>query len=215
MTTTTFPYTYTTFTNTSPTSFTTPSAIPSVFPWGPVPSFACSAPSSAPSDAPPALPSNTAGSCAISNVETVNAHAFWDMYECCKSGKMSTVGTPLPCTAVCYTADEQSFLELGECLSKRVKMVVCSPPEGQRGEAKSEGSSSASASSAGSSSATASKTAEVSRITGTGTPTSTSSSTPTQAASKASKLAGQGAVSKAGLVVFGVLAVTSAVGLLV
>ncbi|USP77031.1 hypothetical protein yc1106_04305 [Curvularia clavata] len=213
MTTTTFPYTYTTFTNTSPTPFTTPSAAPSVFPWGPVPSFACSAPSSAPSDAPLALPSNTAGSCAISNVENVNTHAFWDMYECCKSGKISTVGTPLPCSAVCYTDDEQSFLELGECLSKRVKMVVCSPPEGQRGEAKSEDSSSATKSTGGSSSTAASKTAEVSRITGTSSPTPTP--TPTQASSKASKLAGQGAVSKAGLIAFGVLAITSVVGVLV
>jgi hypothetical protein len=213
MTTTTYPYAYTTLTNTAPSSFTTPSAIPSIFPWGPVPSFACSAPSSAPSaspDAPLDLPQGASGSCAISNVESVNDHAFWDMYDCCKSGKISTVGTPLPCSAVCYTDDEQSFLELGECLSKRVKMVVCTPPEGQRGEAKSEGASSSSA--AGSSSAAASKTAEVSQVTGTKTPTPTP--TPTEATSKASKLGGQGTVSKAGLVVFGVLAVTSAVGLL-
>jgi hypothetical protein len=109
---------------------------------------------------------------------------------------MSTLGTPLPCTSVCYASDQLSFLELGECLSKRVKVVVCSPPENERGEPKSSSSSSATK-------------------TNIATSSGSSQATVTAAKGAASTVAGgQSVASKAGLVVFGLMAFVSAAGML-
>lgn len=203
--TTTYPYSYTTFTNASPEPFTTPTAIPSMFPWGGLPSSACPAPSNAPSsdpDVPYIRPDGKFGSCAISNVESVNDHSFWDMYDCCNTGKMTATGATLPCTSICYANEQRSFLEIGECLSKRNKIVVCSPPEDQRGEPKSSGSGESKSSS--SASATKADTTVVS-----------ARPTATAAQGAANTVAGgQGAASKAGLVVFGLMALSSAAGML-
>ncbi|EUC50873.1 hypothetical protein COCMIDRAFT_80639, partial [Bipolaris oryzae ATCC 44560] len=202
---TTYTYSYTTFTNASPEPFTTPTAIPSMFPWGGLPSSACPVPSNAPSsnpDVPYVRPDGKLGSCVISNVESVNDHSFWDMYDCCKTGKMTATGATLPCTSICYASEQRSFLEIGECLSKRNKIVVCSSPEDQRGEPKSE--SSGASQSRSSASATKADTTLVS-----------ARPTATTAQSAANAVAGgQGAASKAGLVVFGFMALSSAVGML-
>jgi hypothetical protein len=36
-------------------------------------------------------------------------------------------GSPYPCTAQCVAEDGQTWQELGECLSKKVEVVVCKP----------------------------------------------------------------------------------------
>lgn len=213
--TTTYPYSYTTFTNTAPSPFTTPSIVPSIFPLGPVPS--CPPPSASSSSTPKApfeLPAARQGGCTISNDATVNDHAFWDMYACCKPSSITPVGKALPCSIMCAADATHSFLEIGDCLSKRVPLVVCSPPEAQRGEPQNSQSESRSSASA---SATGSKTESAAPSkTQTQTESKTASPVPPAATGAASSLVGgQTAVSKAGLMLFGLVAMTSVAGMLV
>jgi hypothetical protein len=41
---------------------------------------------------------------------------------------MTAFGSPNVCTAQCRAKDGQTWQELGECLAKRVEVVVCKPP---------------------------------------------------------------------------------------
>jgi len=43
-------------------------------------------------------------------------------------------GTPNPCIAQCVAGVGQTWQELGECLSKRVEVVVCKPAVGEIGD---------------------------------------------------------------------------------
>ncbi|CAE7000540.1 hypothetical protein PTTW11_01095 [Pyrenophora teres f. teres] len=205
-------YTYTTYTNSSPTPFRKPTTIPSSFPFGAAPG--CSSLPSLPLDTP--LPSNypvdrpTAAKpgCVISNDAAVTDHAFWDLYECCTGGEMGVLGMPLPCTAVCQIdgGDEKALKRVGECLSKRVGVVVCSDREG-----KNETESSSSSAGQTSTSSMASGTASLSR-------SASSSGKATASASTGGAGKGvdvqRGQFSKAGVIVFGILALGSAAGML-
>ena len=118
-----FTFTYTTYTTSLiPTIFTPPSTIPSIVPFGPA--LSC------PANSVP-TPQGPNAACAISNAREVNDHAFWDLYECCKGKDVTASGTPNPCTAQCVAGDGQTWQELGECLSKRVEVVVCKPAFGE------------------------------------------------------------------------------------
>jgi len=128
---------------------------------------------------------------------------------------MGVLGMPLPCTAVCEVedGDEQGLRRVGECLSKRVGVVVCSDRKGGNGT-ESDGSSSGS-----SSSSSAGQTSTSSRAaSGTASLSASSSAGATPSASTGGTSKGfggqKGEVSKAGLMVFGVLALGSAVGML-
>jgi hypothetical protein len=127
--TTTYPFAYTTYSTSHASSkFTTPTAIPSMFPFGP--GFSCSASSSAtplPSNFPNAQPFGTKAACMISNDRAVNDHAFWDLYACCKSMDLTSGANANTCSAQCSAGEGQTWQELGECLSKRVDVVVCKP----------------------------------------------------------------------------------------
>ncbi|KAI1515561.1 hypothetical protein L13192_11627 [Pyrenophora tritici-repentis] len=205
-------YTYTTYTNSSPTPFRKPTIIPSSFPFGGAPG--CSSLPSLPTDTP--LPSNypvdrpsaAKPGCVISNDADVNDHAFWDLYECCTWGDMGVLGMPLPCTAVCVieSGDEQTLRRLGECLSKRVGVVVCSDRERMN---ETESSSSSSSVGETSTSMAASGTASLSASLSGG-------ATASAATGGAGKGVGvqRGDVSRAGVMVFGILALASAVGML-
>jgi hypothetical protein len=130
--TTTYPFTFTTYFNSLPaTTFSKPTIIPSIFSWGP--GLSCSAnsqPTPQPSQFPIDRPLGLEGACVISNAREINDHAFWDLYDCCKSKNMTAFGSSGSgvCTAQCRTKDAQTWQELGECLAKRVEVVVCKPP---------------------------------------------------------------------------------------
>lgn len=123
---------------------------------------------------------------------------------------MGSLGMPLPCTAVCNVdvGDEEGLKRVGECLSKRVEVVVCSDQEGND-DSQSSSSSSSSASAGKTSSRVSSGTAGAS-ASASGKATASAS---TGGAGRG--VGGQGGeFSKAGLVVFGVLALGSVVGML-
>jgi hypothetical protein len=225
--TTTYPFTYTTWTNTSPSSFTKPTEFPSIFSFGPA--VGCASKSANPSAS--AQPSNyplnrpvdvSAGFCVISNAAEHNDHAFWDMYACCASEDISAIGSPLPCTAICKTKEGQTFHDLGWCLNERVDVVICSPPAEQRGNATDPDAASssvgASQSTTGVASGTMSGSAGVSSTVSGSSSASASSASASSAVSTgaASTVGGvQGSTSKAGLVIFGLLALGSAAGMFV
>lgn len=121
---------------------------------------------------------------------------------------MGSLGLPLPCTAVCWADGAQSFLDLGRCLSERVEFVVCSPPEEERGQ-EPEGSSSGASASKTSAGETQTQTqTESASGTGGAEPTVTDST------GAASAVGGVHVGStKAGLVVFGLIALGSAAGM--
>ena len=127
---------------------------------------------------------------------------------------MGVLGMPLPCTAVCEVedGDEQGLRRVGECLSKRVGVVVCSDRQGGNGT-ESDGSSS-STSSAGQTS-TSSRAASGTASLG-ASASSSAGATPSASTGGAGKGFGgqKGEVSKAGLMVFAILALGSAVGML-
>lgn len=98
----------------------------------------------------------------ISNDVTVNDHAFWDLYACCKGSNLNAFGYPNLCSAQCIVDEGQSWQEVGECLSKRVDVVICKPREeeirkptssSEAGGSQSRTSSAASASGSGSAAA--------------------------------------------------------------
>jgi hypothetical protein len=217
--TTTYPFTYTTFTNVSPSPFTKPTEFPSVFSFG---SAVGCASNSVQSDTP-AQPSNyplgrsvgRSGGCVISNDAEYNDHAFWDMYACCESKDFSAMGKPFPCTAMCLAKGGQSFQDLGECLSKRVDVVICSPPFEEIGNAtESDAASSSVASSllpSSSASGSASGSGSVSGSASASASGSSSSAVSAGAASAVGRV--QGSSSKAALAIFGIVAFGSAAGM--
>lgn len=196
--TTTYPFSYTTYTNDSPAAFTRPTEFPSVFSFGSAVSCTSSASATAsalPSGLPIDRPVGAQAACVISNAAEVNDHAFWDLYACCKGSNMTAFGGATLCTAQCTPGEGQTWQELGECLSERVEAVVCKP------NAEEIGNSTNSASTAASGSPTRSAS-------GSGAVTSL----PTGAASTMGVV--HSTSSKAGLVVFGLLALGSAAGML-
>lgn len=209
--TTTYNYSYTTYTNASPSPFTKPTEFPSIFSYGPAVGCASNsvAPeqSAQPSSYPISRPEGRNGGCVISNDADINDHAFWDMYACCSSNDSTALGSPFPCTASCSITDGQSFLDLGECLSKRVEIVICSPPFDQIDR----NSTDPDAASSGSGSGTAAQSTPAGTMSESGS-ASTSAADSTGAASAVGVT--QGASSKAGLLLFGIMAFGSAAGML-
>jgi hypothetical protein len=203
--TTTYPFSLTTYTNASPSAFTKPTVMPSVFSFGGAPG--CSARSDT-----PAQPTGSYGGCAISNAAEVNDHAFWDMYACCSGGEFSAIGMPFPCTAVCEAKDGQSFQELGECLSKRVETVVCKPASNEIG---SESGSASGSSSVSKTTAQESTTAtETATGTVSGGASGTDETTLPESTGAANTVHGVPATSsKAAFMIFGLVAVGSAAGM--
>lgn len=199
--TTTYPFTYTTFSNPSPAPFTKPSTIPSIFSFGSALNCASNsiAPSASaqPSNAPIDRPLGLEGACVISNAAEVNDHAFWDLYACCKGLDITAFGSPGTCTAQCRAEDGQTWQELGECLSKRVEIVVCKPQFSEIGRNNTQQSSVSGAQSSPTRAASGASSGVLQASTG-----------------GASSLdAAHATFSKAGLVVFGILALGSAAGM--
>jgi hypothetical protein len=209
--TTTYNYSYTTYTNASPSPFTKPTEFPSIFSYGPAVGCASNsvAPeqSAQPSSYPIGRPEGRNGGCVISNDADINDHAFWDMYACFSTNDSTASGSPFPCTASCSITDGQSFLDLGECLSKRVEIVICSPPFDQIDR----NSTDPDAASSGSGSGTAAQSTPAGTMSESGS-ASTSAADSTGAASAVGVT--QGASSKAGLLLFGIMAFGSAAGML-
>lgn len=139
--TTTYPFTYTTFSNASPSPFTEPTEVPSIFSFGSALNCASNSVKPTPSALPIDKPLGLQPACVISNAAEVNDHAFWDLYACCKGGDMTAFGSPGTCTAQCRAEDGQTWQELGECLSKRVEYVVCKPEFSEIGRNETEQSS--------------------------------------------------------------------------
>ncbi|KAF2831162.1 hypothetical protein CC86DRAFT_135546 [Ophiobolus disseminans] len=196
--TTTYPFTYTTYTTSlSSTSFTRPTLVPTLVPFGAA--FSCSANAVA-------TPQGTSAACAISNAREVNDHAFWDLYECCKGKEVTANGTPNPCTAQCVAGNGQTWQELGECLNKKVQVVVCKPADGEIARSSSGGAASQTSSGVGSAT--------------TGRPSGTASGS--ASGGQASAYIGAGSMvgvahvggSKTAVVVFCILAVGSFAGML-
>ncbi|KAF1912613.1 hypothetical protein BDU57DRAFT_523003 [Ampelomyces quisqualis] len=193
-------------------SFTRPTAIPSVFSFGPASSCTSNSVSQAtpfPSPFPRDTPSGSSReACVISNDADVNDHAFWDLYACCKGMDMTAIGEPNLCSAQCSVGPGQSVLDLGECLSKRVDVVVCRV--GASGDGMAGGSPSQSAGQSGS------------RTSGASTGASASGSQSGSASGSASVSTGIGNAvgvvhvggGKMGVVVFSMLAVGSFVWML-
>lgn len=198
--TTTYPFTYTTYSNPSPAPFTKPSTIPSIFSFGSALNCASNsiAPSASaqPSNAPIDRPLGLEAACVISNAAEVNDHAFWDLYACCKGLDMTAFGSPGTCTAQCRAEDGQSWQDLGECLSKRVEFVVCKPQYIEIGRNNTQQSSTQSS----------------------GTPAASGASSSTGVLQASTGGASSvdvvhATTSKAGLLVFGILALGSAAGM--
>lgn len=140
--TTTYSFAITTFTNALPS---TPSSYPTTYTdttWLP-PTTAdteCASASAYPSiDGPLGLQA----ACVISNAADINPNAFWDMYACCPGHDLQSygysirageAGSPGICMMQCRIADNATttWQEVGECLQKRVKEVVCAPRYAER-----------------------------------------------------------------------------------
>jgi hypothetical protein len=184
---------YTTFSTSLPSSkFSTPTLVPSIFSWGP----ALSCASASPSNFPLQRPTDRGAACAISNARAVNDHAFWDLYACCKGTNLTAIGDA--CTGVCRVGQGQTAKEVGECLAKRVEVVVCKLGEG---EAASAWSSSVASSTGGS--------------IGSATRAASASAAASQSASAGNAVGVVNvAHSKAGAVVFGMLAMGAFSGMI-
>jgi hypothetical protein len=159
------------------------------------------------------LPSTTfktpTAACMISNDRTVNDHAFWDLYACCKGLDITASGTDVTtenhfntCSAQCSVGDEQTWQDLGECLSKRVEVVVCSPRWLEIG--RNDTSSGTRSGTAGQSGTSVSGSASTSMA---------GQSSPSTGAAGMNAVAHVGG-SKTGAVVFGLLAMGSFVGMM-
>jgi len=210
MATTTYPFSYTTFTNTSPQPFTKPTILPTgMFSFGPV--MSCSANSIAPSasarpsGAPIDVVQGTKAGCIITNSQDESTHAFWDLY-CCKSRNITAVGKPLPCSAQCSVGDDQTWQDLGSCLSKRNTIVVCKPDNSEIGSVNPAAASKSSGAAPSGSSSGAGTSAGGASATGGAKP-----SVATGGASSVDVV--HATFSKAGVFVFALMAVTSAAGM--
>ncbi|KAH8732986.1 hypothetical protein GQ44DRAFT_721216 [Phaeosphaeriaceae sp. PMI808] len=203
--TTTYPFTYTTYSTSLPsTSFSRPTIVPSIFSFGP--GLSCSANSMAsarPSNFPIENPLGLRPACAISNAREINDHAFWDLYECCKGKNMVGHGSPNVCTVDCVAENGQTWQELGECLSKRVEVVICKPDFSEIGRNRT-GESSARSSTPANQSRSSSGTGSA-----TNSPTQTSQSRGAGSTVSVTHISG----SKAAAVLFAVMAVGSFMGM--
>lgn len=212
MATTTYPFTYTTFTNTAPQPFTKPTVFPTgIFSFGPVMSCASNSATASPtaSAVPVDMVQGTGAGCVISNAQEVSNHAFWDLYDCCKSRNITAIGKPFPCSAQCLASNGQTWQDLGKCLSQRNAIVVCKPDNSEIGSVVSSAAS-----------ASASKAASSGGVAGSGTSAGGAASATGGAAQPSKQSAGASSldvthatVSKAGLFVFGLVALTSAAGM--
>lgn len=135
--TTTYPFYETTYTNPSPS---TPSSYPTTYTdtkWLP---FVSADTWCASATAYPSIegPLGLKPACVISNAAEINPNAFWDVYDCCPGRDMSAsgysstgdeVGNPGICMIQCTIGDDDgvTWQQVGECLQKRVKEVVCMP----------------------------------------------------------------------------------------
>ncbi|KAH6637962.1 hypothetical protein C7974DRAFT_451166 [Boeremia exigua] len=80
--------------------------------------------------------------CVISNAAEINPNAFWDVYDCCPGHDLSSYGyssrgdeesSPGICMMQCIINDDTTtWQQVGECLQKRVKEVVCAPKYEER-----------------------------------------------------------------------------------
>jgi hypothetical protein len=210
--TTTYPFTYTTYSTSLPSSkFSTPTIVPSIFSWGAAAS--CSANSMSrpqPSNFPIDRPSGLDAACVISNAREVNDHAFWDLYACCKSLRMTASGSPNVCTAQCTAGNGQTWQELGDCLSKRVEVVVCRPAFIEIGRNQTEGSGVSSSVSASQTKSSTSSGVGSASASGSGAQVSGSQSTGAGSAVGVVHVVG----SKAGVALFVVLAFGSFAGMM-
>lgn len=135
--TTTYPFVFTTYTNPSPsTQFFYPTTYTDTT-WLPLVSAdtRCSSETAYPRiEGPDGLKAG----CVISNAVDINPHAFWDVYDCCPGRDMSAYGylgsnadpgNPGICMVQCSIneSDAVTWQQVGECLQKRVKEVVCKP----------------------------------------------------------------------------------------
>ncbi|KAJ4989196.1 hypothetical protein SVAN01_05275 [Stagonosporopsis vannaccii] len=134
--TTTYPFYATTYTNPSPSA---PSSYPTTYTdttWLP-PTSADTHCVSATAYPSVRGPQGLKAACVISNAADINPNAFWDVYECCPGHDLSAYGysytgdeTPNPgiCMMQCTIGDDgTTWQQVGECLQKRAKEVVCAP----------------------------------------------------------------------------------------
>ena len=116
---------------------------------------------------------------------------------------MTAIGDPNLCSAQCSVDEGQSVQDLGECLSERVDVVVCRVVAG--GNATVGGSSS--------SSATGSQSRTSASMSASASTSQSGSAAPSTGAGNALGVAHVGG-GKKGIVVFGMLAVGSFVGMM-
>lgn len=151
----------------------------------------------------------------ISNAEEVNPNAFWDMYACCPGHGIEASGYSFGeegeseagiCMVQCRIGKGESttWQEVGECLQKRVKEVVCAPRYEERFSSYTDGDAETSEGVSGSSVAVSSG-----KETGSAS-ASASASASTGAGSRG--VVHVGSV-KVGLFTFGLLALGSAAGM--
>jgi hypothetical protein len=186
--TTTYPFTYTTFSGSPTLSFTSPSASPTQYIFKPAEN--CSP--------IPDGPLGLNASCVISNSKDVSDHAFWDLIACCNGAYVQAFGDGNLCTSTCQ-AQGQTWQELMSCLSERAPIVVCKP---DYDEIQDDDPTTAS---------------ELPTLIG--TPTSSGSGSGPTAAESSGQASTVGIAyagnSKFGFMVFGMIAVSSVVGMLI
>jgi hypothetical protein len=215
--TTTYPFVDTTYTNPSPS---TQSIYPTTYTGSKQLPIASADTRCSSATAYPSIegPSGLKPACVIHNAAEINPHAFWDVYECCpghditSSSYSSSSGEPMNegiCMVQCTVneGDGVTWQQVGECLQKKVKEVVCMPRYEERWKnqtRESMWSEYARTRTGGSSQATA-------KGTGTGQAVSASATASTGAAASFDVV--HASSSKMGLFTFLLLAVGSAFGM--
>lgn len=119
---------------------------------------------------------------------------------------MTAFGNPYTCTAQCKAENGQTWQELGECLSKRVEVVICKPELSEIGTNQTESSAARSSTSA----------AQSTRASGSGSAPSGSGGAAVSNATGAASTMGvvHTGASKVGAAIFVILAIGSAAGML-
>jgi hypothetical protein len=118
------------------------------------------------------------------------------------------MGSPFTCTAFCRTKVGQTFQELGECLSKRIDVVICSPPHDEIGKNATDPDVSSSGS------VVASQSSASGTMSASGSSSASGNAGASKSTGAASAVGGvQGSSSKVGLVIFGIVALGSAAGM--
>src|SRR5690242_17733171 len=204
--TTTYPFRVTTYTNPSPVSAASYPTTYTDTTWLPPVSADthCASASAYPSVSGPR---GLQAACVISNAADINPNAFWDVYECCPGHDMSSYGygvsgdeisNPGICMMQCTIGEGSTWQQVGECLQKRVKEVVCAPEFDKRSPRASRRST------------TAGVTVSATRPGGDGASSATGAASTGAAASVDVVHANS---SKLALFAFGLLALGSAVGM--